>query len=548
MSSRTIIERLNTALMLLVLLLLAAVGVVFWVQDYRTAANLRREQLSCTRDRIRYDILVMSEAPRARTAEPKNEAEGFGRAEADLRETLRTAEAANRDFPDLVGSLNALDEFALGSGPGTLSSFQSRAPDRSDSGSFDGRATVGTNYQELSRQRDPLFRDLSGQVTAANNVLSLKAQRALIVGWIGILVIVLAFIVIGRRQFRAVSEPLKRLVSTVEVIREGDLTRRAVVDRADELGTVSQGLNGLADDVCALVGQIQRSGAQVHQGASQIAARAQDQQTRIREIASALEQVSVASRQTCATSKALVNAIDEANQAAEHTSAVTAGGQTTVLRMEKTVQGVMGASGSVSANLAALSEKTANINSVVGTITKVADQTNLLSLNAAIEAEKAGEYGLGFAVVAVEIRRLADQTAVATYDIEKMVKEMQAAVSAGVREIDKFSEELKRGAAEVDAVGAHLAQVMQQVQLLTPHFQVINENARTQLADVLQISDRLAQLNQTVQRTAESLGKSSEAVEQLNATTAGLQTSVARFKLNNTPPLQPKTSGSGTGI
>src|SRR5207302_1442110 len=85
--------------------------------------------------------------------------------------------------------------------------------------------------------------------------------------------------------------------------------------------------------------------------------------------------------------------------------------------------------GSITGKLAVLNEKTTNINSVVTTITKVADQTNLLSLNAAIEAEKAGEYGLGFAVVAMEIRRLADQTAVATYDIEKMVKEMQSAES-----------------------------------------------------------------------------------------------------------------------
>src|SRR5258708_22470883 len=104
----------------------------------------------------------------------------------------------------------------------------------------------------------------------------------------------------------------------------------------------------------------------------------------------------------------------------------------------------MEASGSITAKLAVLSEKTTNINSVVTTITKVADQTNLLSLNAAIEAEKAGEYGLGFAVVAMEIRRLADQTAVATYDIEKMVKEMQSAVAAGGVGVDKFFQEMVR--------------------------------------------------------------------------------------------------------
>ena len=106
---------------------------------------------------------------------------------------------------------------------------------------------------------------------------------------------------------------------------------------------------------------------------------------------------------------------------------------------------VMEAAGSINAKLAVLNEKAGNINQVVTTITKVADQTNLLSLNAAIEAEKAGEYGRGFAVVATEIRRLADQTAVATYDIEQMVKEIQSAVSAGVMGMDKFSEEVRRG-------------------------------------------------------------------------------------------------------
>src|SRR6202007_2042888 len=99
--------------------------------------------------------------------------------------------------------------------------------------------------------------------------------------------------------------------------------------------------------------------------------------------------------------------------------------------MEETMRHVMEAATSINAKLSVLNEKAGNINQVVITITKVADQTNLLSLNAAIEAEKAGEYGRGFAVVATEIRRLADQTAVATYDIEQMVKEIQSAVAAG---------------------------------------------------------------------------------------------------------------------
>ena len=141
--------------------------------------------------------------------------------------------------------------------------------------------------------------------------------------------------------------------------------------------------------------------------------------------------------------------MNEVAAVAEQSATLAGTGQAGVTRMEETMRHVMDAAGSINAKLAVLNEKAGNINQVVTTITKVADQTNLLSLNAAIEAEKAGEYGRGFAVVATEIRRLADQTAVATYDIEQMVKEIQSAVSAGVMGMDKFSEEVRRGMHEV---------------------------------------------------------------------------------------------------
>ena len=315
-------------------------------------------------------------------------------------------------------------------------------------------------------------------------------------------------------------------------MRQGDFTERLALRRRDEFGVLSNGLNRLADDLSELVGQVQRSGIQVNTTATEIAATAKEQQSTAHEIAATTAQIGATSKQISATSKELVKTMNEVNQVAEadrrpcrqrphlHRAA-----------WKPTMRQIMEASGSITAKLSVLSEKTTNINSVVTTITKVADQTNLLSLNAAIEAEKAGEYGLGFAVVAMEIRRLADQTGVATYDIEKMVKEMQSAVAAGVMGMDKFSEEVRRGVEEVRQVSTHLAQIIHQVQTLTPRFQTVNEGMHAQATGAQQISDTLTQLSEAAQQTAESLRQSNLAIEQLNSAARGLQTSVARFKL-----------------
>jgi methyl-accepting chemotaxis protein WspA len=166
---------------------------------------------------------------------------------------------------------------------------------------------------------------------------------------------------------------------------------------------------------------------------------------------------------------------------------------------------------------------------VVTTISKVADQTNLLSLNAAIEAEKAGEHGRGFAVVAREIRRLADQTAVATFDIEQIVKEMQSAVSAGVMGIDKFADEVRRGREAIGAVTTQLTEIISQVQTLPPSFESVNEGVQSQSISAAQISEALAQLSVASQQTADSLRQSSMAIDQLNDASRGLQSGVQRF-------------------
>src|ERR1043166_6148034 len=200
-------------------------------------------------------------------------------------------------------------------------------------------------------------------------------------------------------------------------------------------------------------------------------------------------------------------------------------------RMKATMQQVMDASAAINARLGVLSEKASNIGAVVTTISKVADQTNLLSLNAAIEAEKAGDYGRGFAVVATEIRRLADQTALATSDIEQIVKEIQSAVSAGVMGMDKFSEEVRRGVEVVRHVSDELTQIIQQVQNLSNSFETVTDGMQSQAVGAQQISEALMQLTEASRQTVDSLRQSNIAIEHLNTAARTMQDGVARFTL-----------------
>ena len=294
---------------------------------------------------------------------------------------------------------------------------------------------------------------------------------------------------------------------------------------------LGRNLSRLAGDLVVLVGQVQKSGIQVNTSVTEIAATAKEQQATSSEIAATTTEIGATSKEISATSKELVKTMGEVSAVAEQSAALAGSGQAGLTRMEETMRQIMAAAGAINAKLAVLNEKAGNINQVVTTITKVADQTNLLSLNAAIEAEKAGEYGRGFAVVATEIRRLADQTAVATYDIEQMVKEMLSAVSAGVMGMDKFSEEVRRGVDEVRQVGAQLAQIISHVQTMTPRFESVNEGMQAQATGAQQISEALTQLSEAAQQTVESLRQSGVAIDQLNETARGLKAGVERIKL-----------------
>jgi methyl-accepting chemotaxis protein WspA len=331
------------------------------------------------------------------------------------------------------------------------------------------------------------------------------------------------------RAFERVVSALKEKVGVAERIASGDLSV-AVTPQSDR-DAMGNALASMVDRLSILMSEVQRSGIRVNTSINDIAASAKEQQATATEIAATTMEIGATSREISATSKALVRTMTEVSTVAEQTAALAGDGQTGLTRMEGTMRQVMDAARSINAKLDVLSEKAGNINQVVTTITKVADQTNLLSLNAAIEAEKAGEYGRGFAVVATEIRRLADQTAVATYDIEQMVKEIQSAVSAGVMGMDKFSEEVRRGMQEVQQVGGQLGEIIHQVQALAPRVEAVNEGMQAQATGAEQITLALVQLSEAAQQTVQSLRQSGQAIDGLTQAATDMRSGVSRFKL-----------------
>lgn len=358
----------------------------------------------------------------------------------------------------------------------------------------------------------------------------------LIVGLTAILLTTLVLLMLSR----SITHTITDLAGVAGLIKQGRLgeARQAIAQinqirrpPRDETGQLWHSMSAMADSLNSLVGQVQQASVQLVSTATEIEATAREQGSVIANFGASTTEVVTATRQISATSQELSRTMETVQNVSEGTVTLADTGRTGLASMETSIRQLTKAAASISDKLAAINVKAGTISGVVTTITKVADQTNLLSLNAAIEAEKAGKCGQGFAVVAREIRRLADQTAVATLDIERMVKEMQSAVATGVMETDKFRIEVGRGTEALATISHPLVGIITQVKDLAPKFEMVNDGMHAQSQGAQQINQALTQVSKGAVKTAESLRQFNEATTQLRNAAQRLQAEVAKFKV-----------------
>ncbi len=366
-----------------------------------------------------------------------------------------------------------------------------------------------------------------------NNLLIQRIERLRMQQFISLIsaaLLTLIGIVLGLHLINSIIKPLKVLASSAKHLTLGDLSIRVPIFNDDEVGQVSVAFNQIAESFQELIGQFQRAGIQLTTSTTEIAAAAKQQEATVVEQEATTKQIAATAREISTTAKDFARTMNEVSSTAEQTSALASLGKAGLSQMESIMRQMVEASANIASKLAVLNEKAGTITSVITTITKVADQTNLLSLNASIEAEKAGEHGRSFSVIAREIRRLADQTANATLDIEKMVNEMVSAVSAGVMGVDKFTEEIHTGVGQASTVSEQLSKIIEQVQQQTSSFETVNQGMQAQTLGAEQINESINQLSESAQQATESIRQFHRAIEQLNNAAKEMQSAVAKIK------------------
>ncbi len=356
-------------------------------------------------------------------------------------------------------------------------------------------------------------------------------------------------IIIALLISRGISRPLRSVVGIAGEIAAGNLQKArgsleiarkqfrgadgATTRASNEILQLLQAVNTMTSSLDSLLTQVRKSGVQVSASSAEIAASARQLEATVAEQAASINQVSATSAEISATTRdfasRMMSVTGMATNAAELAGASMAG----LSRINENMKTLLESTTHSSEKLNAINDKMGDISQVITTITKVANQINLLSLNAAIEAEKAGEYGIGFSVVAREIRRLADQTAVAAIEIEAMITETQASVRDGMDAVEMYTNQTKAGSEDIAHISFDLEKVIEHTRELQPHVEAVNEGIQVQSDSAVQISEAMSQLNDTARQTRDSLVEFKKVTQQLNEAVRDLQDEVARFTVSS---------------
>lgn len=333
-----------------------------------------------------------------------------------------------------------------------------------------------------------------------------------------------------------VNKVVKGLAIVVERIKdvaqgEGDLTKRIEVQNDDELGELSKWFNTFMDKLQEIISQVAQSTEHIASATEEISSSATQSSQAAETQKDQTNQVSTAMQEMSSTVLQVSENSNKAAESARQAGEIAKNGGTIVSQTVSVIQGLATSTRDTATKIQELGKSSDQIGQIIGVIDDIADQTNLLALNAAIEAARAGEQGRGFAVVADEVRKLAERTTQATKEIAKMIKTIQEETQRAVDAMESGTKNVEEGVSSATKAGEALRDIIHASDQVGEMITHIATAATEQSSATEQVNSNMEQIAKLVQESAIGAQQSAKACADLSNLALDMQALVGRFKL-----------------
>jgi methyl-accepting chemotaxis protein len=383
-----------------------------------------------------------------------------------------------------------------------------------------------------------LNKSLQDLMTFENSLSKMKYESSLrdfnkiLIIFVSVFVIgIVLSLLVSFFMARLIISPIEQTINGIKDITRGDLTNRVKIESDDEIGEIAKHFNKSIDRLYDVITRVATSSNMVSEAANtldkateQMATGVEQAATQVNSVATASEEMSSTSSEIAQNCAVAAKSSEKANNAAVTGESII---QETVMVMTRINRRVKESSDIIKK----LGTRSDQIGEVVGLINDIADQTNLLALNAAIEAARAGEHGRGFAVVADEVRKLAERTTEATKDIGSTIEAMQFETKSAVNSMEEGVKEVETGAADTEKSGDALRDILKQINTVTGEINQIAVASEQQTATTDEIANNIQQISLVMHDTSKMIQENADAASQLSNLSKELQKIVGIFKL-----------------